>query len=374
MAEGAATSLHTHGCATVPVMGDQERREWYTRLASDLAAMPEYLHDKMADPPQYVLGGFGGLGNPASFHNDAVRALRLRLFDGVLQPVLQEYARLQGLGDSVRAEMLFNRVGSRHKSFGAVSKEAWHRDIYAATKYGLRELPQTLRSGSADDVILGGWLNLSDQPQRFVGILGSQDEAAVASGFGVLTAAQAAEARAEARLAAQASRRIGQCLCDPDGAILIPAGHLVIFPQRLLHSVHGGTPRGLPQLRLSIGVRLTEERVPLFPETAEWARANAVPRLPSGQLPPMYSQNHYQFFNSRTTSRYREWGAVFKPQCVFRRQTTDGAEYCTPGSVDDAAPACNKRRCMPSLREMGLPLYQYSARDMALMSPQPLRQ
>lgn len=132
-----------------------------------------------------MLGGFGGLGNPSSFHNDTVRALRRTLFD-LYRPVLREYALLRGLGEDARAEMLFDRIGMRHRSFGAVTKETWHRDTYDGARHGLRDLPRTLSlcAGSEPDVIFGGWVNLGERPQFFDGVLGSQDEAAAAGGFG----------------------------------------------------------------------------------------------------------------------------------------------------------------------------------------------
>jgi hypothetical protein len=365
-----AASLHEQGCVILPAFPDEATRcEWEERLAAELRRMPECRPERLGDPAQYVLGGFGGLGNPSAFHNDTVRALRLWLMRTTYRPLLRRYAQLLGLGDQVCAEMLFDRVGVRHKSFGAVGKESWHRDTYYGGK-GMRALPKTLRGGTEADVIFGGWVNLSGSTQRFVGILGSHHEASAATGFTVYTGAEALETE---RLREQASRRVGQCDCDQNGSVLVPPGHAVIFPKSLLHAVYAGTvPTGPPQMRLFVGVRLTEDRAPLFPDTARWIARNAVPRLPSGQMPPMFSQNHFALFNHKTITKFRAWGGIFKSQCVFERRTTSGTVYSTPGSKGNAYPACNRERYMPSLRAMRLPLFAYSAEDAALMSPQPL--
>eukprot|EP01039_Chlorochromonas_danica_P009686 gene9686-10712_t len=51
-----------------------------------LQDMPEFIHDAplSLDNHAFVLGAFGALGNPSSYHHPAVRALRRRISDYML--------------------------------------------------------------------------------------------------------------------------------------------------------------------------------------------------------------------------------------------------------------------------------------------------
>ena len=44
--------------------------------SATLAGFPEFVQDGKKPLEMYVMGGFGALGNPASFHNPFVRKLR----------------------------------------------------------------------------------------------------------------------------------------------------------------------------------------------------------------------------------------------------------------------------------------------------------
>ena len=312
---------------------------------------------------QRVLGGFGALGNPSSFHHPTVQALRAHLKDTVAVPLFRRYRRRAGL----RLEALYDRICVRAADFGAVSAESWHRDIYDGPKYGVRELPE-------GDEMFGGWLNLSPYPQRFVALVGSHagEEARAAQrrggGFAALSeTAQRAE-RVEERMRAQAECTFGAVCADANGHLIVPPGGLLVFYQRLLHAVAAGKPPAAPQLRLFCGYRLTTEATPLFPLDSVVAN-NAVPRIPSGQMPPMYSQNHYAFFS--THAKYREWAQLtFKRVCLFVRKTPRGVTYATPGSADDRDPHANRTRTMPSLAAMGFAPYPYTERTRRALLPE----
>jgi hypothetical protein len=309
-----------------------------------------------------VLGGFGALGNPSSFHHPTIQALRNELKRHVSLPLFRRYNHR-----GRKLEVLFDRICVRSSEFGTPTKESWHRDIYDGEKYGLRTLPD-------NDEIFGGWINLSNQSQRFVGIAGSHKGAdakqaqRMGGGFSQLTETQIRDQRVPERLANQANKRFGSVRADDQGHLIVPPGHMVIFYQRVLHCVASGKQPKSPQLRLFFGHRLTSESTPLFP-LEEVLTNNSVPRIPSGQVPPMYSQNHYAFFSN--TPRYRDWGeATFKRQCLFRRTTPKGDVYYTPGSSADRNPNANKERTMPSLAAMGFTPYQYSARSRETLTPE----
>ena len=359
--QARARELEKHGAVVLPVFAGESRAAQEARVFEAMDEFPEYK--RPGRKVQRVLGGFGALGNPASFHHPVIQDLRATVKENVSIPLFKAYRRRAGL----RLEVLFDRICVRCDQFGSVTKEAWHRDIYDGPKYGLRRLPDR-------DEIFGGWINLSDEDQRFVGILGShasdaaRDAQRRGGGFAQLAPDQVRAEGVERRLAEQANRTFGLLKADGNGHLLVPPGHMLIFFQRLVHSVAGGKQPKEPQLRLFFGHRLTTEETPLFPLDAVLVN-NAVPRIPSGQVPPMYSQNHYAFFS--TTPHYRDWGATtFKPECLFRRQTTSGVAYSTPGSKDDHDRAANLQRTMPSLSAMGLDVYPYSARTKRALTPE----
>ena len=372
-----ARMLDRYGVACVKCLSDEKRTKWAKRIWDAMDEFPEYMVNGRG--AQRALGGFGALGNPSSFHHPAIQRWRSFIKYDVLMPLFREYATLRGFSmDTTRLEKLYDRINVRCDEFGKPTAESWHRDIYDGRQYGLRDLPHSLeREGRGvrhPDEIIGGWVNLSDEDQFFICIVGShKGEDALAAqeqggGFAELSEKQIREQRVEERLKRQAGRKIGTCHTDKTGRIVVPPGSMVIFYQRLLHSVASGKQPLIPNLRMMNGVRLTAESNSLF-DHSDVITNNAVPRIPSGQIPPMYSQNHYSFFSR--TERYRTWGGKsFKPQCLFQRTTPSGVAYYTPGSKDDRNPAANKGRTMPSLSEMGFEPYSYSATSKKVLCPE----
>lgn len=370
-----ASDLSTYGVAVVPIMDRASRAWWNGALFEAMDEFPEYRVTGRS--VQRVLGGFGALGNPSSFHHPTVRAFRRLLKKLTIRPVAREYARQRfgGEADAVRLEAMFDRLCVRKDDFKSPSAEAWHRDIYDADTYRLRPLPHSLPGGELD-ILIGGWSNLDDRDQAFVGLVGSHDETFATSGGGFATFSDAdiRRFRFAERLAAQANATFGQTLrCNAAGEIVVPPGHAILFLQRLVHSVKSGPQPPTPALRVFHGFRLTTEEAALFDHRSV-VENGAVPRIPSGQIPPMYSKNHYAAFSGRD-ARWREWaGATFHAACLFRRTTPNGIEYFTPGSRDDANRAANVGRYMPSLSEMGMldELFAYSREEVEALHPQPL--
>ena len=372
-----ARMLYRHGVITRPVFNDDvTRQESADRFWRAMDEFPEYKIT--GRNVQRVLGGFGGLGNPSSFHHPTVQSWRVHM-KGLMTPLFLEYARLRGFKNA-KLEKLFDRLNVRCEAFGAVTAEEWHRDIYDGEQYKLRPLPCSLvdaTGANVPDEIFGGWVNLSDRPQRFVAIVGSHRGADAmeaqrkGGGFAKLTPQQIEDQNVHARLLRQANRTIGTSHTNEEGHIIIPPGHVLVFYQRLLHSVAGGKQPAEPQLRIANGVRLTGENVPLFDHDVVIAN-NGVPHIPSGQTPPMYSANHYSFFS--TTPRYRDWGLhTFKDVCLFERTVkATGQVYYTPGSKHDQNKKANTGRYMPSLVEMGLEPYPYTPEAIKALTPTPL--
>ena len=325
----SAEDLRTHGVVVLPILSDY--KQWSERIWAAMDEFPEYK--VKGKGVQRVLGGFGALGNPSSFHHPEIRALRKELKSRV-RPFFRSYAQ------GVRLEMLMDRLCVRHRDFGTVSVESWHRDVYDG--------PKPLQES---DEVFGGWVNLSENTQELVVLLGTHnDPRDVTTGF----ATQENDGCLTARLRAQKSDTIK---LNKKGHVEVPPGHAVIFVQHILHAVLGGKQPTTEELRLFCGYRLTRDTEPLM----EHDTINmSVPRIPSGQLPPMYSQNHYMFFNKY--QKFREWGEkTFNPHCLFERVTKDGQKYYTPGG---------KTRTLPSLTDMGFHLTPYTNEDLEILRPE----
>jgi hypothetical protein len=156
---------------------------------------PEYLHPGQPGTV-YVNGGFGALGNPAAFHNPAVRSLRL-LFMSYIVPMVGALNRMQRTpGRSL--EQIFDRLSLRRKGTSATA-EAWHRDQAA--------LPNPERED-----VFGGWINLDlTETQYFSGVPGTHVQEKGKAGFARLS-------EAEVKHAQEHKQRIP-----------IPPGHHFIF-------------------------------------------------------------------------------------------------------------------------------------------------
>lgn len=372
----ASEDLAKWGVAVLPVLDDSSRRWWEDLLYKAMDEFPEYRLKGRG--VQRVLGGFGALGNPSSFHHVTVRQFRRKIKRLAMRPLFVKYARKRFAGETknLRLEALFDRLCVRCEDFLRPTPEGWHRDVYDGAKYKLRDLPHSL-PGPTQDLLFGGWTNLDHREQSFVGLVGSHDETfeGDSGGFATFSADDVKRHRFSERLAAQANRTYGGSVrTNADGHIRVPPGHSVVFLQHLVHSVKSGPQPDTPSLRVFHGFRLTTESVPLF--DIEGVVANGgVPRIPSGQMPPMYSQNHYAAFVHKTEDRWRRWAErTFRPECCFVR-TTGEFTYSTPGSRDDRNKAANKGRYMPSLSEMNLwneKDFAYSQEEMQALFPQPL--
>ena len=219
---------------------------------------------------------------------------------------------------------------NRRKS-QAPSAESWHRDVTPAS---------ALEPG---DEVYGGWLNLDLVQDQYVSCIpGSHlgvDPRSLKSGF--------------ASLSKEAIDTIGPFRTK----IRIPPGHMVIFPQYILHEVVS-TKAKYDMMRLFQGWRTTTGNDFMFPSMLARLEKQAILPLPSGQEPPMFSANHGSFFKRKKFSPIPalkswevstiEWSEeTFKP---------DG-----PGGVPITLPDGTQRlvsRHMKSLDYYGLPMYR----------------
>lgn len=374
--------LYTHGVVVFPFK-DSEKLAFL--LQKNLREMPEYLPN--AD--RQTIGGFGAKGNPASFHIEGARAARLEFYK-CTRSYMQEYIYDELGTDEERAKkyhysLLFDRVTERDPDF-SITPETWHRDV----KKG--DLPE----GS---IIFGGWMNMNEkdgQDQYLVCILGSHkgkdadDAQEKKGGFAVLSKYEIKRQKLDECLKAQANFTSTESLLQTNekGHVIVPPGHGVVFFQKILHCVKDNKHLKGIDRRIFVGHYLSTSKIPLFEDTIRWAQTGAVPRLPSGQIPPMFAKNHYAWFNKKRETGtakqqergefFRKWGErTFIPECLFKRMTTWGEPYSTPGSRENETPEqkdINKNRTMPSLQALGLhkPEYTYSSEDLVILVPQRL--
>jgi hypothetical protein len=228
-------------------------------------AFPEFTKDTAVR----VLGGFAAYGNPSSFHNSFVKMLRKTALRAVLkQDVFGRFLRATGRSvEEHRLEVLLDRMMRRHAG-QSPSRELAHRDVTPA------------KDTVEGDLMFGGWINLTNTFQYFVGKPGShRDVAGEAVGFYKLT---------ESAIALEYLPHRRAYRIDP--------GQMVVFAQNLVHEVLAGKDTH-DQLRLFTGWRLTRGDSLLFEDEKKLAVSTlGVPRLPSGQLPVMYSPNHGSAF------------------------------------------------------------------------------
>jgi hypothetical protein len=215
-------------------------------LIGILNAPPEFDNPRGA----LTLGGFGALALPSSFHHPDIRFIRQIVYEHV-KPTLKK------LFNHSHLELLFDRVSVR-RSGTSTSPESWHRDV----------CPDALPG----DIILGGWINLdpSGSPnQKFSCSPGThRDTHNDRTGF-----AKTKET--------PTNKRIYE----------VSPGHVILFHQNLLHEVKT-QKANYESHRLYLGWRLTNSDSPLF-DHSKIIETQGVPKIPSGQIPPMYAKLHW---------------------------------------------------------------------------------
>ena len=265
--------MNTIGVSTIKILkGDASQ---LFREAEQ--SFPEFLPN--ANP--YVLGGFAAYANPSSFHCPLVKELRKSTFEKVFKSQLFQNYLKEVRPDTYkefRIEILFDRILHRFPG-QQPNAETAHRDV----------TPGNFLKEEDDDLLFGGWLNLTEHEQFFVGKPGSH--LGVKNTFEVSRAHQ------------------GFCTLDKKSdeyqeyqktkqKFLVPPGHLINFPQHLIHEVLSKKSEH-EQFRLFFGWRLTKASTPLFPNKELVIDTLAVPQIPSGQIPAIFSSNHQSVFKNK---------------------------------------------------------------------------
>lgn len=210
---------------------------------------------------KFVLGAFGALGNPSSFHHPSIRKLRHDI-----QGHAREYFR--GVFPGKYMQMLPDRFSIREPNT-TIGGESWHRDL----------------SYHADN-IYGGWMNLDDTPQYFSGIptthLSLPDDADM-TGFTTFTKEE--------------QKELNNYRTD---RIVIPPRHMLIFNERLIHEVPRMDIKNR-SYRFYTKFAITDNQDMLVPDLDNLLTEQAVLPLSSSQTPSMFAKlhkvNHQQKLN-----------------------------------------------------------------------------
>jgi hypothetical protein len=198
----------------------------------------------------YVLGGFGALANPSSFHHPNIRAI----IGFVTRHFWKEFTKTF---PGRKLEVLFDRFCIRREGT-STTRESWHRDVCAD------KLP--------DDIIIGGWYNMGPTIQQFSCVLGTHlDEPDDNKGF--------------------AKIKDGSKYKPLKKLIDINPGQVVFFYQNLVHEVLTKKVK-ITNYRLYLGWRITDSDKPLFDHT-KVIEDQGVPRIPSGQTPQAWAKLHW---------------------------------------------------------------------------------
>lgn len=312
MSQEHARTLVRQGVTVIPLLRNGEEtaafREAFQRAEADF---PEYLRTPEAAEWPYVMGGFGAYGNPSSFHNGYVRSLRI-ISAHTTVPFFRHVAAeldadnpIDRPGEDAEdgngewfLEHLFDRMSHR-KAGTSIMAETAHRDLNPQTAVATGETVAVTRRKSGQEVTVhvatfrpkardycfGGWLNLdNDRTQHFSCVLGSHADPIVMT-----------------RSHTESGFDTHEPLHGPVTRIDVPPGHMVIFFQRIQHIVTPGklSADSYRQHRCYRLLQSAEARPAPLNGTQAWNACiedMAVPRLPSGQVPPLYSSNHATFF------------------------------------------------------------------------------
>lgn len=319
------------------------------RFMNTLHNFPEYRRDpKNPDKThdgqilKYALGGFGALGNPASFHNHFIRQLRQWCMN-LAVPLFSEFCKLRG--HNYKLEQIIDRMMYRLKG-NKPTAEAWHRDE-AITEPG--------------DLTFGGWINL-DSKSQYLSCIKNTHKEAETKGFVKVTTKKMQKIF-------EKREKLGLPKKD---IVEIPPGHLMIFFENTIHEV---VSKSLPynSKRAFMGWRLTDSDKQILPEIEEIIENQDVMFLKSGQGSAIFSTNNYsQVYNKNQMkgphNMYR-WGkSTFKPEVLKIAELQSGPNKGQQFTVvktryplvkhDKASKETKVVFQMLSLQEYGLPMYK----------------
>ena len=234
-------------------------------------------------PSGFVVGGFGALCNPSSFHHPSIRTI----VDFVSKHFWKDFANTF---PQRKLEVLFDSFCIRRKGT-KTNNESWHRDLCTEKL--------------SDDIILGGWINLDpigSPPHKFSCVPKTHNDI-IEKNTGYT------------KLKNTEEYKKNKVIYD------IHPGQVVFFFQNLVHEVIAREAK-FDSYRLYMGWRITDSNEPLF-DHEKIIENQGVPRNPSGQTPRAYYKNHLRFFKDRIKehSECVKSGALDKDKFVSLRES-----------------------------------------------------
>lgn len=308
-------SIRKKGFAVVNLRDSIDLQTIRNSIDGEIAKFPEYKDGAIRTP----LGGFGAFGNPGSFHNPIVRALRSTAYEKLF-PVLDALKP----SEEYKKEAIIDRLLVREAGLSP-SAESWHRD---EAKHAL-----------PDDIVLGGWWNFDDKPNYLSCVKGSHKGVHGNKGFAKVSKEQAEEFSAK------------------NIHVEVPPGHVLLFNEQLAHEVLG-KKLSYKSYRLFLGWRLTKSTEPLDKELLEKLEKQAAMQIKSGQEPPMWAKLHW----TNWVEKLAEFSTNFKDVCTSKMTVNSGKNQGKTFTIVD--------RHMTSLDTYDLPKYPpYDAQEIGILIP-----
>lgn len=350
----AAHSLHKNGFCILQILSPDDTHRYSELLTQDMQEFPEYVTGH--DLHKQVLGSFGALGNPSSFHCQTVRDLRVLVHNKV-QFLMRTLKNHQGDTIPANFEQIIDRVAIRSKG-SKQGGESWHRDIAPS---------------ASNDMVFGGWLNL-DKPT------GDRTHWQTFS-------CQAGTHREDSRTRVAGDK--GFCILPDElqvkynklrqPPVFIKPGQLLVFNERLVHEIAKTTQKADIMLRLFMGWRLSDSSDPLTPNLDQLLHDQAVVPIKSGQLPRIYPKlywTNHAFPKKEGAKSLQDLNDQFKPSVYVKKQMLSGKHKGKSLWVPHE-PVGNKAH-MTSLRKLSevdetIIMYKpYTESEMKILKPNPL--
>jgi hypothetical protein len=209
------------------------------------------------------------------------------------------------------------------------SPELWHRDEAKGLEPG--------------EFAFGGWINLDDADQTFIGVPHSH-----------------LDAKSESRGFYTISKFLHKDCAERSVRIRVPPGHILIFYENLIHCVASATKK-YPSYRQFISWAVTKSEKVIIPGLDSRIEDQAIIPLKSGQLPPIYAKLHLVNWPEKTSAFAKNVKPEYRSKHTFKSGRFAGTTIRVP------------QRFMKSLREMNHPMYpEYSEYETKILHPQPL--
>ena len=309
------------------------------RAETNLKRMITESPELRGDTNTPVLGGFSAFAHPSSFHHAFAREARETMLHEALSndvlPLINEDGTIKGV------ETCYDRVLVRRADQVVTTAEPVHRD----------EAPMA----RAGDVVMGGWINLNKRNQFFHCCPGTHTEVeGLNSGYAPIV---------DPAMKAHYKRLMVK--------VCIPEGHMLVFYERIVHEVVNSGVQPDPTMRVFCGFRLTDRKSPLFgvETTMKWIDEQAVPRIKSGQWPPVYP-SAYSNFPAKHAAHLADWSReTFVDKCLVEHTITSKSQRPETAQWNGHKTRRVKAH-MRSLKEYGLPLHrEYTESEKAVLFP-----